>query len=266
MRNDERLPNQANNGEGVLIGKLPTPTEFVDFPSEGRYYLSNSSLYNCKDIEIKLMGTAEEDILTNRSLLKKGIAIERLLSQIIVDKSVKVDDLLLGDKNAILVAARKSGLGNDYRAKIACEFCGAVWEEVFDLEKICETYKGIIPEGVEVIENMFYVTLPHSKHKIGFTLLTSADERYLTEAAEMRKQKKLPEANTTLMLSKIIKLVDDTPMKEPSFPMKDSKYLANIYQDICPNIRLISKITCSKCEEESEVNVPITAEFFWPRR
>jgi hypothetical protein len=62
------------------------PTEFVDLPSEGRFYAEGHPLHNESTIEIKQMTAKEEDILTSRSLLKKGIALDRVLRNVIIDK------------------------------------------------------------------------------------------------------------------------------------------------------------------------------------
>ena len=86
-----------------------TPTELVDLPSKGRFYPEGHPLHNAETIEIKFMTAKDEDIITSRTLLKKGIVIDRLLQSVIVNKSINVQDLLIGDKNAIVVATRITG-------------------------------------------------------------------------------------------------------------------------------------------------------------
>ena len=105
-------PQQGGGGFSFVI-----PTEFVDLPSLGRFYAQNHPLHGKDSIEIKQMTAKEEDILTSRTLLKKGVALERLLQSIIVDKTIDPKTLLIGDRNAIIVAARVSGYGNDYSTK-----------------------------------------------------------------------------------------------------------------------------------------------------
>ena len=94
------------------------PTEFVELPSKGRFYPPGHPLHNETTVEIKYMTAKEEDILTDRALLKKGIAIDRVLENLIVDQRVKLDDLLIGDKNAILVKARTTGYGSEYETRV----------------------------------------------------------------------------------------------------------------------------------------------------
>ena len=76
-----------------------TPTEFVELPSKGAFYPQGHPLHNVDTIEIRHMTAKDEDILTSRALLQKGIAIDRFLQNVIVDKNVNIADLLVGDKN-----------------------------------------------------------------------------------------------------------------------------------------------------------------------
>ena len=81
------------------------PTEIVDLPSNGHFYVQGHPLSTGK-VEVKYMTAKEEDILTSQNLIQQGTVIEKLLQSLIVDKSIKLDDMLIGDKNAIMVAAR----------------------------------------------------------------------------------------------------------------------------------------------------------------
>ena len=94
---------QAQQGEKPATFSFVTPTDFVELPSKGKYYSEGHPLHNTETIEIKHMTAKEEDILTSRSLLKKGLAVDRLLQNIIVDKRIDPNALLIGDKNAVLI-------------------------------------------------------------------------------------------------------------------------------------------------------------------
>ena len=113
-----------------------TPTEFVELPSKGRFYPEGHSLYQQETIEIKYMTAKDEDILTSPTLLKKGMAVDRFLQNVILDKRIKVSSLLSGDKNAILVASRINGFGHEYTTKVTCPACAAVSENAFDLSEV----------------------------------------------------------------------------------------------------------------------------------
>ena len=116
--------------------KFITPTEFVELPSKGLFYPDDHPLFNQEVIEIKHMTTKEEDILTSVALLKKGLALDRMLESIIVDKRIKTDNLLVGDKNALLVAARAHGYGAAYETAITCPRCDATQDYSFDLSAL----------------------------------------------------------------------------------------------------------------------------------
>ena len=101
-----------------------TPTEFVELPSRGQFYSTDHPLYEKDVIEMRYMTAKDEDILTSPALLKKGVAIDRLLQNLVVDKNINPNNLLIGDKNALLLAARISGYGEEYPVVLQCNSCG----------------------------------------------------------------------------------------------------------------------------------------------
>ena len=96
-RNKERLggahqpdtspPPQATQGDAGGFSFV-VPTEFVELPSGGRFYPEGHPLHNEESIEIRQMTAKEEDILTSRTLLKKGVALDRVIENLIVDKRI----------------------------------------------------------------------------------------------------------------------------------------------------------------------------------
>ena len=82
------------------------PTEHVELPSEGRYYPPGHPLYKQDTVEIRYMTARDEDILSSQALLRKGLAIDRMLENLFTNQEITVDDLLVGDKNALVLAAR----------------------------------------------------------------------------------------------------------------------------------------------------------------
>jgi hypothetical protein len=92
--------------------KFKFPTEMVDLPSKGLIYPEDSPLAEGK-IEMKYMTAREEDILTNQAYIKQGTVLDKLLQSLIITK-INYDDLILGDKNALFIAARVLGYGKDY--------------------------------------------------------------------------------------------------------------------------------------------------------
>jgi hypothetical protein len=270
MRNNEertKAPAEPDTAEVASDLSFPSPTEFVDLPSGGRFYPEGSSLHGKESLELRFMTAKEEDILTNKSLLKKGVAIDRLLSALIVDKSVSVDDLLVGDKNALLIAVRISAYGAEYKTQIVCPGCGTKFENNFNLAEIerKEPAVDLQPSGT------FDLTLPKTKAVVTCRLLTGKDEKALTLMVEGKKKHKLPETPLLDQLRLMIVSVNGSADKGAiyrfveSLPAFDSHFLRAEYVKAIPDVKTEFFISCPECENESEVTMPLAAEFFWPR-
>ena len=263
---------QAQQTEQSL--QFVTPTEFVELPSRGKFYPPNHPLHNVEVIEIRHMTAKDEDILTSAALLKKGIAIDRFLQNIIVDKSINIADLLVGDKNAIIVASRISGYGERYDAGITCPSCGASVEFSFNLKECSPIPHSRHEElGVALTDNKtFIIHVDKLNMDVEVRLLSSRDEVALMQISEKRRKKKLPESNLTDQLRKIIVSVNrnSDPMYIESFiehlPAIDSRKLRGTYQKIVPNIDMNQDFVCSQCDHEGEVTVPFGTNFFWPKQ
>lgn len=278
MRNEDRLGSMQNidNPRDVSNLDFPTPTEFVDLPSKGKFYSAEHPLYNKETVEIKYMTAAEEDILTSKTLIKKGVAVERLLQKLIQDPKIKINELLVGDKNALVIASRISGYGSEYEILITCPSCLEQTKYQFDLSnlKTTECSDEILKEtNSSITENKtILLTLPKTKWNVELKFLTGEDEKWLTLTEEQNKKHKLPERSSTDLLKRIILSIngikDGSVLNKTidNMPAIDSKYLRVAYKRLTPNIDLSQNFVCSSCGAEQEVQVPLTAEFFWPQR
>jgi hypothetical protein len=249
------------------------PTEFVELPSKGVFYPAAHPLHQRESLEIRFMTAKEEDILTSRTLLKEGVALDRMLQNILVDKSISVNDLLVGDKNALLVAARRTGYGAEYETRVTCPACGTAGEHSFDISNPpCKDFiqeaddSGVIlnPEGfMEII-------LPMSKAQVVCRLLNSGDEAKLTKQLERKTKSKSASGTTIDSFRAYIVSVngDDSVFTIESFiqnmPARDARHLRSIYAAVVPNIVLEQDFACDHCGFESEMEVPLGVDFFWP--
>jgi len=272
---DTPAPNTPTEDTESTPFQFVTPTEFVELPSQGKYYPEGHPLHNKETVEIRFMTAKDEDILSSTTLLKKGLAIERMLKNVIVDKSINTSDLLVGDKNAILVAARITGFGSEYCPKITCPVCGAHTELEFDLSDATLKQGGTSETfSIEMQENNnFTVSLPLSKAAVEVRLLKSSDERKLMSLLNQRKKQKTDQ--TTLLTDQlkmtIVSVNGETDRNAingfiAAVPALDSRYLREALADVAPSIDLKQDFTCSSCDYEQELEVPFTADFFWPRR
>ena len=252
------------------------PTELIDLPSEGRYYEKGHSLHNKDTIEIRHMTAKDEDTLTSRTLLKKGVALERVLQNIIVDKSININDLLVGDKNAVIVASRISAYGAAYETKITCPACFVNEEHTFDLTTM--DIKVIDDEefselGVENNnDGTFSILLPLTKATITVRLLNGHDEKNLN--ARQARQKRLGhdrEVSLTDHFKQFVVSINNVENRSQisnfidNLPANDSRWLRLAYGKIVPNIDATQDYECHSCGFMQEMEVPFTSNFFWPK-
>jgi hypothetical protein len=268
---------QDDNANITSTLSFVVPTEIVDLPSKGMFYPEGHPLHGKDTIEIRFMTAKDEDTLTNQSLLKKGLALEKVLQDIIVDKSISLDDVLIGDKNAIIVAARKSAYGAEYETKITCPSCGKVQQHLFDLNEcsVAELVDLSILEEQEIKMTewgTFLVSLPVSKLVVELKLLTSKDETLLAKKIREAQQNK-KEIDSVLstqlrMMIKSINAVNDSKLIAEAvsmLPARDSIKIRHIYKLIAPTLDLSHDFQCKSCQEETRLEVPFTADFFWPK-
>jgi hypothetical protein len=246
------------------------PTEIIDLPSQGRFYPSNSKL-STGQVEVKLMTAKEEDILTSPNLLKKGLAVEKLIESLIVDKDIDLDQILVGDKNALIFAIRRLAYGDTYGpVEITCPKCSAVNKQNVDLSEI--NYKEIdfdaYPKGV----NEFEYTLPTSKLTIKFKLLTAGDEKMIERDIEgFAKLKKESSSEITTRLKYMITSIngDTDKAKIKSFIdnnmlARDSSAFRQHAKVFSPDVDSRFNFCCTECSNQERVAVPMTVSFFWP--
>jgi len=251
------------------------PTEIVPLPSQGRFYPDGHPLHGETTAEIRFMTAKDEDILTSRALLKEGLAIDRLLQNILVNKDIEVNSLLVGDKNALIVAARITGYGNEYNTNVTCPSCDTVGEYSFELS-VEDNTKDIdihieSHEATRTENNTFVVELPLTKANVECRLLTGKDELKLAKEAQRRSKKKQNETTLTSQLKSFIVSVngDSNPLALAAFvqtlPARDSRYLRSFYSDITPNLDMNQVYECASCGYTADMEVPLTADFFWPK-
>jgi hypothetical protein len=245
---------------------ISVPSEFVELPSRGIFYPPNHPLHGKTSIEIKHMTAKEEDILTSEALLKKGIALDRLIQSVILDKNIDPSSLLICDRNAIFIAVRVTGYGPEYEAIATCPACGEKHEINYNLEEV-EPTSPSIPEDVRLTERgTCIVTLPKSGSLIEFRLLTGYDEKVsLSQDKNRNTGTLITDQLKSLVLS--INGNEDTAFINAfasEMPAFDSRYLRKIIKSITPNTDLRFNLTCDKCSTQSVVEVPIGPKFFWP--
>jgi hypothetical protein len=248
--------------------KFDFPTEYIDLPSEGHFYPTSSPLSSGR-IQLKYMTAREEDILTNQNLIKKGVVLDELLKALIVTPNVKLDDILIGDKNAIFVAARRLAYGDEYPAKITCPKCGEENEIKINLAdlKSKEFDFSKYTKG----ENAFSFELPVSKKTVVYRLLTHKDEGDID--AELKGLAKISKTNAPEMTTRLkysIVSVDGSNDRGAvkkfvdNMLAKDSISLRKHIRENTPDLDMTFDFTCSACGHNERMAMPLGVDFFWP--
>ena len=233
------------------------PTEVVDLPSKGLLYPEDSPL-RTGTIEMKYMTAKEEDILTNQNYIQKGVVIDKLLQALIVNKKISYNQLLVGDKNAILVAARILGYGKDYEFN----YLGA--SETVDLSQISN--KELHPDVEKATNNEFTFKTPTTQDTFTFKLLTHGDELNVQKEIEgLKKINKESSAELSTRLKFMITSVngDDKAVRsfvDNQFLARDSRAFRKHISEIQPDVDL--KFYPEGVEEG--VDIPIGVTFLWP--
>jgi len=247
------------------MSELKLPTEQVTLPSKGLLYPKENPL-SSGVIEMKYMTAKEEDILTNSNYIRQGTVIDKLLQALIVSP-INYDDLLIGDKNAVLVAARILGYGKDYAFKYTNQY-GQEVEANIDLTTLSEKeLDKVIQSGT----NEFTFILPKSTNTVTFKLLTHGDEKAIE--AEIKGLKKIDPTKTYDITTRMKFIITSIEGKRDLKSIRDfvdnyllapdARALREYYNQIQPDIKL--KYTPEDENYTGEgIDVPISLNFFWP--
>ena len=249
--------------------KRQFPTEVIDLPSKGYFYPKDNPL-SSGQVEIKYMTAREEDILTSSNLIQKGIVLDKLLEALVVS-DINMDDVLIGDKNAIMVASRVLAYGKDYPITFTDSSSGRKRDETVDLTKLDDKQVDFKKFTKGFNEHEF--ELPVSKRKLTFKFLAQTDEKKIS--SELKAMKKFtkesgidPEITTRLKAS--ILAVDgdrerNTVNKfvDNEFLSRDSLAFRQYLSSITPDVDMTTKVVDS-AGKETVVSVPVTIRFFWP--
>ena len=240
------------------MSEFKLPTEIVELPSKGLIYPESNPLSSGK-IEMKYMTAKEEDILSNQSYIEKGVVIDKLLQSLIVS-DINYNDLIIGDKNAIMVAARVLGYGKNY----SFSYDG----EKVDVDLTLLENKPIDESNFTKGVNNFSFKLPTTNTEITFKILTHKDEQNISKEVEgLKKVNKNISPTVSTRLKYIITSVggDSEPKTIREFVEKymlaqDSMALRNHIQSFQPDVDL----TFFPPTGEDKKSLPIGLNFFWP--
>ena len=238
------------------MSEFTLPTEMVELPSKGLVYPEGHPLREGK-VEIKYMTAKEEDILTNQSYIERGTVLDELLKSVVVSK-INIKDLIIGDKNAVLIATRILGYGKDY----SFSYMGESYDVDLSTLENKEIDDSTLSEG-----NNFSYTLPHSGIDITFKILNGHDETKIEKEIQgLKKINKTASPELTTRLKYVITSVNgDTETKtirdfvDNGLLARDSRALRNHIKEVQPDVDLNYNVNGNE-----EIAIPIGISFFWP--
>jgi len=245
--------------------KFKIPTEIIELPSKGLIYPLDNPL-SSGTVEMSYMTSRSEDILTNQNYIRQNTVLDKLLESLIVTK-ININDLVLGDKNALMIASKILGYGKDYTFK-TINSNGDYVDKTIDLTTLKD--KNLNPEDlIQERVNEFRFTLPHSGNEITFKLLTHGDEKKIEEEIK-GLQKLFPNsvpADLSTRYKYIITSVNGDREKstirefvDKGLLARDSRELRNEIKRVQPDVELVYY----EDGETEGSRIPINASFFWP--
>jgi len=246
------------------------PVESVPLPSAGSVYPQNHPLHGRTSIEIKAMTAREEDILMSRALIKQGTVITHLLKSCMIDKNVDPDDMLMGDRNAVMIAIRITGYGPEYHVEANCPDCSERNKIPFNLASMPIKRLDINP--VEPGANLFSFKLPVTGKLVNFSFMTGADDKEISTTQErMKKQGFQADTAVTSRLQFAIQSIDGKDDRSlishfvRNMPARDSLALRQFIDKNEPGVDMKGWMECPVCGEHSQVPIALGASFFWPQ-
>lgn len=246
---------------------LNVPTQTLDLPSKGLLYPESSPL-SSGQIELYLPTAMHEDILTNRNFIQQGTVIDKFLQAIIASK-IDYTELLVGDKNAIMIGVRILAYGSKYSFKYTDPTSNQAEDVTVDLSDLKE--KEIDWESIKKGQNEFDYQLPMSKQLITFKALTHKDESAIeSELKGLQKVNKNMSAEITVRLAHSIVAVNGDRDKKvvrdfiKAMPMRDSQDLRKKVLASTPDILMKFDFTRKNGEVVEGLSIPMTVDFFWP--
>jgi hypothetical protein len=266
LGNQNQNQPEQNIPSEFIDNEFEVPTEQVELPSKGVFYPNNK-----KSVTVKYLTAEEDDILFSPELIKSGKVLDALLQIAVIDKDLNPNDMLIGDRNAVLIHLRKTGLGDEYQpGKMGCPSCGEEYVPDVNLNDLKLKFIEDMPD-----ENGWYdFELPIMKKKIKFRMLNGNDENKIAKASETgtkrgRGKYKVSKGVTERYRLQIMEVEGNRDKLYISklisaMPMKDSIAFREYVKNISPGVDFNYTFECKSCGHVYEDDVPMTYRLFYP--
>ena len=236
--------------------------EIVSLPSRGKFYSNGIS-----EVNVEYMTSKDEDLLTTPSLIESGNVINVLLKRKIKTAGIKVEDLLDGDRNAIILFLRTSSYGANYSVQVTDPRTGIPFNTSVDLTKL--KYKEVFELPNE--NGHFTVEIPMRKKTVTFRLLTSGEETLLSKKADAIKEAysaEFTEYSTMKLKSHIMAINDKTDRSYidkfvDAMPALDAYTIRRKILDVSPDVDMTYEFI-TKDGYKFMANLSVGIDFFFP--
>lgn len=173
----------AQNDSAGLIKKMDSSNplasyDIIPLPSNGECYKNKQGR-----IAVSYLTAMDENIIVSPNLYRDNMVLDILLKEKIRDQEIDPDELLDGDRDAIILFLRSSAYGNMYSVTTTDPVTKKTFDAEIDLSKI--KYKDFKLKGDE--NGWFDFELPISKDKVKFRFLTHKDYLNLTKLDEIEQ-------------------------------------------------------------------------------
>lgn len=244
--------------------EFKVPTEDVILPSRGVFYPSQKTT-----VKIKYLTAEEDNILFSADLIKSGKVLDVLLEQAVLDRDLRPDDMISGDRNYLLIEIRKTGFGSEYKpGELICGSCSQEYEPIVDLDKLKPKMLEIMPDA----DGLYPLELPVTKMLIKFRLLKGSDEKRLSKIIESGQKKGLIKGSKLITERYLLQIMEVNGNKDKIYiskfisamPTKDSLFFREYNRQVEPGIDLDYDFECPYCSHCERKQVQINSKLFYP--
>ena len=267
--------NNMNIDENVLkamafaqsSNAYSVPTMLVDLPSRGVLYPEGHPLKDKESVEIRFMTTKEEDILLNQNYIQNGVVLDKMIESVLVDKKIRVEEILNCDRSAIQIACRANAYGEIFAFSYSCSSCETKNDSSINLIELKHyevDFDKIKREGGIFIE------LPITKALIKAKILSGKDDQEIQKRIKQKQKHNLPEETLIERYRQIIVSINgnEDPIYITNFiknmPLRDSKQFMKEFANFLPGVDFTYECECSKCGTINKGGVPVGLGFFYP--
>ena len=241
---------------------LMTSYEIVKLPSKGLFYSHGIS-----EVNVEYMTSRDEDLLTTPSLIESGTVLDILLKRKIKTAGITPDELLAGDRNAIILFLRSSSYGADYAVQVPDPRTNILFKTTVDLLKL--RYKE-----VKELPNQyghFQVNLPMRKKNVVFKLLTSGEDTQIfkkAEAIQTAYSEEYSQYSTMKLKAHIIAIDDKTDRGYidkfvDAMPALDALTIRRKILDVSPDVDMEYEFS-TKDGYKFKAQLSVGIDFFFP--